>query len=82
MILVSTHAVEQLESCLPSQKTAQRAKLLQQIEYYVNESGVEQQIGLRDELPTLQEYKQRRMGTSAVYVFLALTESVSIACPL
>ena len=58
---------------------AQRARLLQQIELYVDESGVEQQIRLSHELPTLQEYRQRRMGTSAVGVFLALTESVSIA---
>lgn len=59
---------------------AQRTKLFQQIKYYVEESGIEQQIGLRSQLPTLQEYRERRMGTSAVYVFLALTESVSIVC--
>ena len=53
---------------------AQRAKLFQQIEYYVKGSGFEQQIGLHNQLPTLQDYRQRRMGTSAVYVFLALTE--------
>ena len=75
MTLVSTQDARCVKPYLPGWDfKAQRARLFQQIEYYVKESGIEQQIGLQNQLPTLQDYRQRRMGTSAVYIFLALTE--------
>ena len=36
----------------------------------------EQSMTLQDELPAIEQYRQRRMGTSAVGVCLAITESV------
>ena len=81
MTRVSTQDARHVMPRLPgSTFKAQRANLLKHVEYYVKECGVEQQTVLRNQLPTLQEYRQTRMGTGAVYVLLALTESVSIAC--
>ena len=37
-------------------------------------SAVEQTISLGEELPSVEEYRRRRMGTSAVGVCLAITE--------
>ena len=39
-------------------------------------TDLEQQVQLSGRLPTVEEYMRRRMGSSAVRVCLAITESV------
>ena len=54
----------------------QRRSLMKEIEFYIEMAELEQQVQLSGKLPTVQEYRRRRMGTSAVGVCLAITESV------
>ena len=54
----------------------QRDRLLRQIELFLEMSAVEQSVALGDSLPSVEQYRRRRMGTSAVGVCLAITESV------
>ena len=44
------------------------------IEFFVNMADLEQTVQLSGKLPSVEEYNQRRMGTSAVLVCLAITE--------
>jgi hypothetical protein len=50
---------------------------LHELEYFVAMTDVEQIHRLSDKLPTIEEYQQRRMGSSAVGVWIALTEYVN-----
>lgn len=52
----------------------QRQHLMHQIESFVKMSADEQGFALTDTLPSLEEYRLRRMGTSAVGVCLIMTE--------
>lgn len=54
-------------------------RLFSQIDFFVEMSGVEQKVQLSGKLPTVDEYRQRRMGTSAVTVCLAIAEYVVIS---
>ena len=49
---------------------------MQQIEFFVDMSEVEQQVQLSGHLPSVESYRCRRMGTSAVAVCLAIHEYV------
>ncbi|MCJ1239389.1 hypothetical protein MMC14_007385 [Varicellaria rhodocarpa] len=48
--------------------------LLQEIEFFLEMSAVEQRLSLGDTLPSVEDYVKRRMGTSAVAVCIAITE--------
>ncbi|KAI9721171.1 MAG: hypothetical protein M1828_005278 [Chrysothrix sp. TS-e1954] len=52
--------------------TAQRETLMSQIELFVGMSEVEQRVQLYQDLPSIDEYWQRRWGTSAVLVVLSI----------
>ena len=54
--------------------TEKQQRLLNEIEFFINMQAEEQSIALQDSLPTVEQYRQRRMGTSAVGVCLAITE--------
>jgi len=56
---------------------AQAASLLYELELFVQMTGVEQQYQMNERLPTVEEYMERRMGSSAVGVCLAMTEFVN-----
>lgn len=58
------------ESCTDDQLRS----FLDELEYFVVMTEVEQFCSLRDNLPSVDEYLQRRKGSSAVGVCLALTE--------
>lgn len=60
-----------------SSTTAQKQQLLDELLLFINMANVEQEIQLGNTLPTLEEYEERRMGSSAVRVCLAMTEPVS-----
>lgn len=47
---------------------------MQQIEFFVNMSELEQRVQLNQLLPCKESYQRRRMGTSAVGVCLAIHE--------
>lgn len=42
--------------------------------FFVNMTDVEHEIQMSSRLPTVEEYQQRRMGSSAVGMCLAITE--------
>lgn len=54
----------------------QRRFLLNEIEFFVKMAELEQRVQMSDRLPTVEEYRRRRMGTSAVAVCIAITELV------
>ena len=41
---------------------------------FVEMTNIEQQFQMSEKLPTVEEYRQRRMGSSAVGMCLAITE--------
>ena len=47
---------------------------LRELEFFIDMTDVEQETSMGEELPTVEEYQKRRMGSSAVGVCLALTE--------
>ena len=49
---------------------------MQQLEFFVEMSDLEQRVQLSGHLPSLESYQRRRMGTSAVGVCLAIHEYV------
>ncbi|CAG8949918.1 hypothetical protein HYFRA_00004248 [Hymenoscyphus fraxineus] len=53
--------------------TAQAYSFLNELEFFVNMTDVEQRCQM-SELPSVEEYQKRRMGSSAVGVCLAITE--------
>ncbi|KAM3072435.1 hypothetical protein ACMFMG_009236 [Clarireedia jacksonii] len=53
---------------------AQRRILLEQMVFFMDCSEIEQRVRLSDELPTIGQYWDCRMGTSAVGVTLAVNE--------
>lgn len=55
---------------------AQRQTLYNELLFFINMSHVEQEFQIKDQLPTIEEYQERRMGSSAVRVCLAMTEPV------
>jgi hypothetical protein len=57
--------------------TEQRRALMQQIELFVAMSELEQRVQLSGHLPSVESYRRRRMGTSAVAVCLAIHEYIS-----
>lgn len=58
------------KSCTAAQSVAFINELL----FFVEMTKVEQQFQLSETLPTVEEYRQRRMGSSAVGMCLAITE--------
>lgn len=44
--------------------------------FFVDMTSVEQQYQMSQKLPTVEGYRQRRMGSSAVGICLAITEYV------
>ena len=59
---------------LLTKPSEQRERLLQEIEFFLQMSAKEQKVSLDEHLPSVEQYIQRRMGTSAVGVCLAMTE--------
>lgn len=53
---------------------AQRTTLLKELEFFVKMTNVEQECQMKGELPSVEDYKWRRMGSSAVRVCLAISE--------
>lgn len=49
---------------------------MQQLEFFVEMSALEQLVQLSGHLPSLESYQRRRIGTSAVGVCLAIHEYV------
>ena len=43
--------------------------------FFIRMTGLEQECQLEDSVPTVEEYQLRRMGSGAVGVCLAITES-------
>ena len=52
---------------------------LKELRFFIEMTGVEQQVQMTKKLPSIDEYHQRRKGSSAVRVCLAITEYAS-AC--
>ncbi|KAI4244340.1 MAG: hypothetical protein L6R40_003066 [Gallowayella cf. fulva] len=63
-------AVAISESCSP----AQIKTFMEEMRFFVDMTDVEQQVQMSMKLPSLEEYRQRRMGSSAVRMCLAITE--------
>lgn len=59
-----------LESCTP----AQIKSLLKEMLFFIEMSGVEHRVQQSKELPSVEDYNERRMGSSAVRICLAITE--------
>ncbi|KAI4265004.1 MAG: hypothetical protein L6R38_009716, partial [Xanthoria sp. 2 TBL-2021] len=55
--------------------SSQIETFLEEIVFFVEMTDVEQQVQMSGKLPSVEEYKRRRMGSSAVGVCLALTET-------
>ena len=53
---------------------AQTTAFFNELLFFIEMTGVEQQSQISGKLPTVEEYRQRRMGSSAVGVCLAITE--------
>ncbi|KAL9611919.1 MAG: hypothetical protein Q9167_003472, partial [Letrouitia subvulpina] len=49
-------------------------RLLEQIEFFLEMQALEHRISLSNDLPSVEQYRKRRMGTSAVGVCLAISE--------
>lgn len=69
-----SNSVLLLQSSVTHIFAEQRMRLFSQIDFFVQMSGVEQKVQLSGKMPSVDEYRQRRMGTSAVTVCLAITE--------
>ena len=54
--------------------TEKRQVLLDELKYFLDSQAQEQKNTLNVDLPTVEQYRNTRMGTSAVRVLLALTE--------
>ena len=54
--------------------SAEFSSLVSDVDQTINMTGVEQRCQMRDEHPTVKDYQERRMGSSAVGVCLAVTE--------
>ena len=52
----------------------QREMLMQQIEFFIEMTALEQSSRLSDQLPSLKSYTERRVGTGAVLICLAIHE--------
>jgi hypothetical protein len=50
------------------------ARFYEELEVFIKMTGLEQEVHLTGELPTVSEYLERRMGSSGVHVCLAQTE--------
>ncbi len=61
------HTIDQVET------------FLKELRFFIEMTGVEQQVQMSKKLPSVDEYYQRRKGSSAVRMCLAITEYVS-AC--
>ena len=57
---------------------AQRTTFLKELEFFVKMTHVEQECQMKGELPSVEEYTSRRMGSSAVRVCLAISEYVRV----
>ncbi len=53
---------------------AQIERLLYELEFYIEMTGAEQRVQMSEKIPTVEEYQECRMGTSAVGVLFALIE--------
>lgn len=53
---------------------AQIKTFMEEMRFFVDMTDVEQQVQMSMKLPSLEEYRQRRMGSSAVRMCLAITE--------
>ena len=53
---------------------AQVASFLHQLQFFVEMTSVEQKLQMTERIPTVEEYRERRMGSSAVGVCLAISE--------
>ncbi|KAL8679066.1 MAG: hypothetical protein Q9186_004606 [Xanthomendoza sp. 1 TL-2023] len=53
---------------------AQIETFFQEFEYFIDMTDVEQRAQMGKQIPSVEEYLQRRMGSSAVRVCLAITE--------
>ena len=53
---------------------AQIDRFLRELIFYIEMSAVEQRVQISEKIPTIEEYQERRMGSSAVGVCLAITE--------
>ena len=49
-------------------------KFFEELFFFVSMTDVEQEMQMSDKLPTVEEYQQRRMGSSAVGLCLAISE--------
>lgn len=56
---------------------AQIKSLLREVLFFIEMSGVEHQVQMENGLPSVEDYNERRMGSSAVRVCLAVTEYAS-----
>ncbi|KAL9617238.1 MAG: hypothetical protein Q9160_007966 [Pyrenula sp. 1 TL-2023] len=56
----------------------QNAVLLRELEWFVDMVGLEHQYVVKGQLPSVEEYIERRKGSSAVTVCLAITETNDI----
>ncbi|KAE8149091.1 terpenoid synthase [Aspergillus avenaceus] len=57
------------KSCTPEQ----RKTFLEELDFFLDMTHLEQLVQSSDELPTVEEYSRRRMGSGAVGVCLAIT---------
>lgn len=48
--------------------------LLSALELFVNMTGVEHQDQLTEQIPSVEEYRERRKGSSTITVCVAITE--------
>lgn len=56
---------------------AQVESFLKESITFVEMTGIEQKVQMSQKLPSIEEYTQRRMGSSAVGMCLAITEYAS-----
>lgn len=59
--------------------TGQRRRFMKEFRFFMDKSEVEQNLRLKDDLATVEEFSRYRLGTSAVRVVLAVNESVWIS---
>ena len=53
---------------------SQLQSISEELDLFVNQAEVEQEFQLSGILPSVEQYQERRMGTSAVTILLAQTE--------
>ena len=54
--------------------SARRNNILEELSFFIEMTHVEQQAQMTDELPSVEQYMEYRMGTGAVRLCLALNE--------